>query len=144
MGGMKTKDGELEQLARVPLLEGVSKKGLRQIADMAKEMRFAPGEEVTTEATRGGRFHLILEGRATVTNGRRTLATLGPGDTIGEMSLLDGQPRSATVTAVDPMRTLTVASWNFRTLLRKEPSIMEKVMLQLVQRLREADRSLVG
>ena len=143
MGGSKN-ESELEQLAQVALFEGVSKRGLRQIAAMAKEMRFAPGEELTTESTRGGRFHLILEGEATVSNGSRTLATLGPGDTIGEMSLIDGEPRSATVRATRPMRTLTVASWSFRSFLRKEPSIMEKVMLQLVHRLREADRSLVG
>lgn len=145
MGGIRKKaDDGLDQLARVALFEGVSRKGLRQIADFAKEMHFGVGEQVTTEATRGGRFHLILEGSAVVTNGTRTLATLGPGDTVGEMSLLDGEPRSATVCVTEPMRTLSIASWNFRTFLRKEPSIMEKVMLQLVRRLREADRSPVG
>lgn len=140
MGG-RSDSSEIDRLAEVDLFEGVTKKGLRQIAGMAKVMTFEAGEEVTIEATRGGRFHLVLDGTASVSIGRRVLAHVGPGDTIGEMSLLDGQPRTATVRADEPMRTLSLTSWNFRTLLRQEPTIMEKVMLQLVQRLRQADQS---
>ena len=138
MGGLR---GEtvIERLAEVPLFAGVSKKGLRQIAAVAKEMTFAEGETVTVEATRGGRFHLIVEGRVEVTSGGRLLATLGPGDTVGEMALLDEEPRTATVTALETVRTLSLASWNFRPLLRHEPLIMEKILLQVVRRLRDAD-----
>lgn len=141
MGGRTSPRNDFDRFSEVDLFEGVSKKGLRQIAGMAKVMTFDVGDEVTIEATRGGRFHLILEGTASVSSGRRVLAHVGPGDTIGEMSLLDGQPRTATVRADEPMRTLSLTSWNFRTLLRQEPTIMEKVMLQLVQRLRQADQS---
>ena len=128
----------VEQLGRCGLFAGVSKKGLRQIADLGKVATFAEGEEVTVQAARGTRFHLVLDGTAQVTADGRVLSTVGPGDTIGEMSLLDGEPTSATVTALGPRETLSLPSWNFRTLLRKEPSILEQVMLELVRRLRAA------
>ncbi len=121
------------------MFHGVSKKGLRQIAAMTNEMRFGDGEAVTVEATRGGRFHLVLEGNVAVEIGGRTLATLGPGDSFGEMSLLDGRPRTATVRATGTVRTLSLASWHFRSLLREEPLIMEKILVQMVLRLRDAD-----
>jgi CRP-like cAMP-binding protein len=134
----------LDRLRQIPLFEGVSAKGLKRIAEMSKVASFEPGEEITTEATKGSRFHLILDGKAKVTSGGRTRATLGPGDTIGEMALIDGEDRSATATAAEPVRTLTLASWNFRQLLRQEPAIMEKVLEQLVRRLRRAEKSPVA
>jgi CRP-like cAMP-binding protein len=137
MGGVK--DEVVEQLCSCGLFGGVSKKGLKQIADMAKVMTFSEGEEVKVQDTRGTRFHLVLEGSARVTHDGRELSVVGPGDSIGEMALLDGKPSSATVTAVEPMKTLSLSSWNFRTLLRKEPTIMERVLLEVVGRLRQAD-----
>lgn len=132
-------DDAAGRLAAVPLFEGLSKKALRQIAGMTKEQRFAEGDEVTIESTRGARFHLVLEGRLTVRRGGKEVAQLGPGDTVGEMALLDDGLRTATVVALEPTTTLTMAAWNFRSLLRSEPAIMEKILLQLVARLRAAE-----
>ena len=140
MAGLRSEDAK-QQLSAVPLFDGLSKKALERIAAVTKEQRFAAGDEVTIESTRGARFHLVLEGRLAVMKGGREVATLGPGDTVGEMALLDDGPRTATVVAREPSRTLTMASWNFRSLLRAEPTIMEKILLQLVARLREADRA---
>ena len=139
MAGLRGNDAT-RQLSSVPLFEGLSKKALQQIAAVTKEQRFAEGAEVTIESTRGARFHLVLEGRLAVNKRGRQVATLGPGDTVGEMALLDDGPRTATVVALEPARTLTMASWHFRALLRSEPLIMEKILLQLVARLREAER----
>ena len=143
MAGLRG-DEATRRLSAVPLFEGLSKKALRQVAAMAKEQRFAEGEEVTIESTRGARFHLVLEGALAVHRGGREVARLGPGDTAGEMALLDGGPRTATVVAVEPTTTLTLASWNFRSLLRSEPVVMEKILLQLVARLRDAERTPVA
>jgi CRP-like cAMP-binding protein len=134
----------LARLRDVELFEGVSKKGLKRIGETSKVMVFEPGQEITTEATRGSRFHLILDGHAKVVAGGRARLTLGPGKTIGELSLIDGEPRSATVVATEPVRTLTLASWNFRQLLRAEPDITEKILLQLARRLRKAENSPVA
>ena len=122
MGGMR-EDDVVGRLADVPPFEGVSKKGLRQIAAMAKERTYGVGAELTVEATRGARFHLILEGEVAVKAGRRTLAVLGAGDTVGEMALLDEQPRAATVSVTQPTTTLSLASWNFRRPIRWANSI---------------------
>ena len=128
----------VEQLGRCGLFAGVPRKGLAAIADLGKVHAFRSGEEVAVQAARGTRFHLVLEGRASVTVDGRPLHGIGPGDTIGEMSLLDGQPISATVVADGPLRTFSLTSWNFRSLLRSEPSITEQVLLELVRRLRSA------
>jgi CRP-like cAMP-binding protein len=133
----------VDELRKVPLFEGLSAKQLRRIGDMAKEMSWAPGENLTIENTKGSRFHLILDGKVDVSARGRRKTTLGPGDTLGEMALIDGQPRTATVVAATPVRTLSLASWNFKGLLREYPSIAEQVMRRLVQRIRELERSTV-
>ena len=138
MAGLRGTDAT-RQLAAVPLFEGLSKQALRQIAGMTKEQRFAEGDEVTIESTRGARFHLIVDGSLSVRRRGKEVARLGPGETVGEIALLDGGPRTATVVALEPTTTLTMASWNFRSLLRAEPAIMEKILLRLVARLREAE-----
>jgi CRP-like cAMP-binding protein len=130
------------QLGRCGVFAGVGRKGLVKIAELGKVQRFDAGDEVTVQAARGTRFHLVLEGTATVTADGRVLSRIGPGDTIGELSLLDGEPVSATVRVDDPMRTFSVTSWNFRSLLRSEPSIQEEILLELVRRLRAAGRLL--
>lgn len=138
---MPKEDPTLAMLGQVELFGGLTKKELRQVSTLARETRFSSNETIVAQGTAGGRFFLILEGVADVTFDGRKLATLGPGDHIGEMSLIDGQPRSATVTATQPVRALSVASFNFRALLREHPPIAEKLLVALCRRLR-AERSL--
>ena len=139
---MVVKQSELDLLAGVDLFQGLSKKELRAIADMAKEMHFSPGQRVVTEGEEGGRFHLILDGKAKVTLGGRTRNVLGPGDYFGEISLIDGGPRSATVTAETPLRTMALAEWNFRPLLKEVPTIAPKVLVEMCRRLRSNEKQL--
>src|SRR4051812_47052088 len=115
-----------ELLHTVDLFRSLSDKELRHVCDFAKEMAFPAGRAVAEEGTPGGRFFFILDGTASVTAGGRTVATLHAGDYFGEMSLLDEQPRSATVTATTPLRTLTLASFNFADVLEHHPSICRK------------------
>jgi CRP-like cAMP-binding protein len=139
---MVDKQSAVDLLAGVDLFQGLSKKELRAIADMAKEMHFGPGQRVVGEGEQGGRFHLILEGKAKVTVGGRTRNVLGPGDYFGEVSLIDGGPRSATVTAETPLRTLALAEWNFRPLLKEVPSIAPKILVEMCSRLRSNEKQL--
>jgi CRP-like cAMP-binding protein len=111
---------------------------------MAKEVPFGPGDELTGEGEEGARFYLILEGEASVTVNGQDRGTRGPGETIGEYSLLDGQPRSATVVAKTPIRTLSLASWNFRPLLAEEPTLAEALLVELCRRLRETEAELTN
>jgi CRP/FNR family cyclic AMP-dependent transcriptional regulator len=133
----------VEALGSVDLFEDLSKRELFVIHELAKELRFPAGRAVAKEGTSGGRFFLILEGKATVSVGGKTIGTLGPGDYFGELSLIDGQPRSATVVADSPLRALTLTAVDFRPLLLEQPRIARKIMTELVRRLRDADASLV-
>jgi CRP/FNR family transcriptional regulator, cyclic AMP receptor protein len=129
-------------LRSVPLFEGLSQKELQAIMRSAKQVEYAPDRDIVTEGATGVGFHLILEGRASVLVGGRTRAKLGPGDFFGEMSLIDGGPRSATVRADTGVRTLSLASWEFTPLLDANPSIARKLLVELSRRLRAVERSL--
>ncbi|HZN12805.1 MAG TPA: cyclic nucleotide-binding domain-containing protein [Acidimicrobiales bacterium] len=128
-------------LSTVDLFQSLSKRELGRLMASAKELSFAEGDIIVTEGDEDGRFYLVLEGKARIVKGRRTLATLGAGDYFGEISLIDGEPRSATVLALGPIRALTIARWNFRPLLEEHPAIARKLLLEMCRRVRELDRS---
>jgi CRP-like cAMP-binding protein len=128
-------------LSTVDLFQGMSKRELQRVMASAKELSFAEGDAVVTEGDEDGRFYLLLEGDAKIIKGKRTLATLGAGDYFGEISLIDGEPRSATVVATSPIRALTLARWNFHPLLEEHPAIARKLLLEMCRRVRELDRS---
>ena len=128
-------------LASTELFQGLSPKDLAEIADMAKELDFAIGQAITGQGDAGGRFYVLLEGEADVLVGDEVVNSLKGGDYFGEISLIDGQPRTATVVARSPMRTLSLSSWNFRPLLKEHPSIAECVILDLCRRLRAVEAS---
>jgi CRP-like cAMP-binding protein len=134
----------LDLLGSVDLFQGLSKKELQAIHNMSREQSFPAGAVVAEEGAAAGRFYLILDGKATVTVGtaHTPVATLGPGDYFGEISLIDGEPRSATVTADAPLRTLTVASFNFKAILHEYPATARKILLEMCRRVRRLDRSL--
>lgn len=123
-------------LCKVDLFQELSKSELRKVAALAKPFEFVAGESVTEEGTPGGRFHVIMSGTAKVVGGGRTRATLGPGEYFGELSLIDGEPRSATVIALEPLSTLSIAEWNLRPLLKSQASISYKLLVVLCHRVR--------
>ena len=135
---MADRESKLKLLASVPLFQELSKKELSAILKSAHEVEHEAGSAVLEEGTGAIGFHLILEGKAKVTTGSRQRAELGPGDYFGEMSLIDGLPRTATVTPVEPMKTLTIASWDFAPMLENYPSIARKMLVEMSRRLREA------
>jgi CRP/FNR family transcriptional regulator, cyclic AMP receptor protein len=124
------------------LFRDLPQKQLKRICDAGKEMSFRAGSEVVVEGEEAGRFFLILEGTAEVFAHGVHRAELGPGDAVGEIALLDGGPRSATVKAIRDLRTFSLASWNFRTFLG-EPEVMSAVIGVLCRRLRSARASAV-
>jgi CRP-like cAMP-binding protein len=132
---------DAELLHGVDLFEELSRSELKKVAGIAKEFSFDAGENVTEEGTPGGRFHVIRSGKAKVVAGGRTRATLGPGDYFGELSLIDGEPRSATVVAVEPLTTLSIAEWNLRPLLKSQATISYKLLVVLCSRVRSVMNS---
>ncbi len=130
----------IELLARVPLFEDLPRSYLGRVAALAEESTFNAGRVVVKKDEAGRAFYVIVEGTARVVKGRiisaRTEAELGPGDFFGELSLLDGEARSATVVAATPLRTIRIERAAFRHLLRDEPNLALKVLEGMARRTR--------
>ncbi len=133
--------GTAAALAKVPMFTGCSKREIEVIARATTEVSHAAGTEVAKEGQRGVGFFLILEGKADVTIGGKKRASLGQGDFFGEIALLDGGPRTATVTAVTPIKLAGLTEWVFRGLLQEHPSIALKTLESVAGRLRSASKA---
>jgi CRP/FNR family cyclic AMP-dependent transcriptional regulator len=126
----------------VPIFASCTPKELRGVATSGKEVSFEAGRVICKEGDTGVGLHIILEGEVKVLVGDRTRRRLGPGAFFGEIALLDGGPRSASVVAETPVRTFAITSWNFRSVLKEYPSMPVKMLEEVCKRLRENERSL--
>jgi CRP/FNR family transcriptional regulator, cyclic AMP receptor protein len=132
---MLRKDAKIELLRRVPLFERCSKKELALIAGLADELDLPSARDLTREGAGGWEFIVLVEGEADVVRKGRKVNQLGPGDFVGEISLVTGRPRTATVRTRGPARILVLAATGFRTLMHDVPSIQEKVLAAITARL---------
>jgi pyruvate,water dikinase len=128
-------------LHRVQLFADMNRRQAEQVARLLKERRFAKGETVIMEGTGGAAFFLIDSGQATVSRKGVEVATLGPGDYFGEIALIDGGPRSATVTAATDVVCYGLTFWEFRPLVEGNGTIGWKLLQALARRLRAAEGS---
>jgi CRP-like cAMP-binding protein len=134
------KNAKLELLKRVPLFADCSKRELEAVAAVADELDLPAGRELTKEGARGAEFIVIAEGAADVRRRGRKVNTLGGGDFLGEIALLTGAPRTATVQTTEPSRLLVLTAPAFRRVLRDTPSLQLKVLDALARRVpAEAD-----
>ena len=124
-----------EQLAAVPLFEGLSKKQLRRISSLMTRIDRPAGEVLTTEGQQGYEFFIVLEGEVEVRQGDRVIATRRPGDYVGEIALLDRRPRTATVVATTPVSVEVLSRSEFVSLLAEVPELSAQVMATMAQRL---------
>jgi CRP/FNR family transcriptional regulator, cyclic AMP receptor protein len=129
------KDAKLELLKRVPLFAKCSKRELALIASVADEVDLPEGKDLTREGASGREFVVIVAGAADVRRKGRRINQLGDGDFLGEIALLAGTPRTATVTTTTPVRALVLTAPAFRSLLRRTPEIQLKVLEALAERL---------
>jgi CRP/FNR family transcriptional regulator, cyclic AMP receptor protein len=136
-------DETMDLLGSVPLFRGLSKRELKEIRAAGREVEFAAGSTIVEEADEAMDFYLILRGRASVEVRGRRRGNLRPGDHFGEMSVLDGGPRSATITAEEPVWALRLDRPNFVALLDRHGSIGRKLLVELSTRLRAAEGALV-
>jgi CRP/FNR family cyclic AMP-dependent transcriptional regulator len=145
---MTAKAKEHDELAAalrgVDLFADLPESSLADLASQMRVSRFADGDRVIVEDTGGsmGRMFVVLRGTARAEHDGTTVATYGPGDHFGEMSLLDGKPRSATVVATSELTAATLASWNLRAALVEEPTIALHLIEALAARLRAANEHL--
>jgi CRP-like cAMP-binding protein len=136
--GAKQED-KIERLKEVSLFEECSQRQLRSVARIARGFDVAAGTVLTRAGEPGDEFFLIIDGtaRADVSTDRHVL--LHPGEFFGEMSLLDGGPRSATVVADTAVRLLVISRRHFSALLRDVPGLTQIILATLSRRVRQAE-----
>ena len=131
----------VDQLGKVPLFSDCSQRDLQTIARVVKDIDHPAGTVVAREGALGVGLFVIADGTADVTIGGKKKATLGPGDFFGEIALLDGGPRTATVTATSDVHLLGLTEWVFRGLMQEHPSIAVKTLQAMAGRLRGATKT---
>lgn len=135
---------ELSILADVPLFSGLTRPELKRVLHQAREVRFNQGDTLIRAGDPGGRCFIVTQGRVRVSVPGKRAKLLGPGAFLGEMSLIDRGPRSATVVAESPVRALAIGSVNFLALLEENWAMARKIMLVLVRRVRELEKPVTG
>jgi CRP/FNR family cyclic AMP-dependent transcriptional regulator len=130
-------------LAAVRLFDGVDPSGMAKIAAVAIEVEFPAGQVIARQGDIGSGLFVIITGRVRVTRDGRQIGELGPGDLFGELSVLDGRPRTAQVIAEEATTCLALSTWEFESVVREQPGVALAILRGLAARLRElteADR----
>lgn len=131
-------------LAQVPLFEGLSRRHLKKIAEHADEISFREKETIVEADQPGGTFFIIIEGEVKVMQKGRIIARAGPGEFFGEISLLDGGPRTASVVASTPVVAVRLFKSSFDKVVREEPGVAGKILAVVARRLREAEKTVTA
>ena len=136
---MARRDAFIDHLQQVPLFAACSRKDLQLVARRAEDVRVSAGKALVTEGETGHEFFVILEGAAKVSKQGRKVAQLGPGDSFGELALLEKAPRNATVVADSDMELVVLGQREFAGLIDEVPGFARKLLAGMAHRLREAD-----
>ena len=129
------KDAKMAVLGEIPLFERCSRRQLARIAAIAREVQYPAATPVVQQGKQGSDFFVVVDGEADVRRGARKLATLKAGNFFGEIALVTGSRRTATVTTGTPMRALVIARRDFRKLLQDSPDLQLKILEEIGSRL---------
>jgi CRP-like cAMP-binding protein len=129
-----------ERLAATDLFRGMSKRNLTRLVQSGREISHPDGREVISEGAGAVGFHLITRGTARVTTGSSVRRTLGVGDYFGEISVIDGKPRSASVEAVENLTTFALPPAVVNGLIDENPAFARQLLVLLCSRLRETQQ----
>jgi CRP/FNR family transcriptional regulator, cyclic AMP receptor protein len=124
-------------LAAARLFDGVDADGMDRIAAAAIEVEFDDGQVIAHQGEIGTGFFVIVSGGTRVVRDGATIATLGPGDFFGELSILDGRPRVAQVAATGPTTCLAVPSWDLESIMLEQPTVAIAILRGVAARLRD-------
>jgi CRP-like cAMP-binding protein len=136
----RTQHETVVALAGVPLFADFTKRHLRRLAREADQQTFDPGQTIVEEGMLGETLFVVLSGHAKVTRGGRQVGDLVPGDFFGELSAIDGGPRTASVVAETELHVLRLFRRTLMALLRDEPRLVTKLIEGMARRLREVQR----
>lgn len=128
-------------LAGCRLFQGIDAEGLEALAGKASQIEFPAGHVIARQGEIGTGFFVVMDGRVRVVRDGTVLATLGPGEFFGELSVLDRQPRNAMVAAEVPTTCLALASWDFESVLLEQPRLTLAILRGVAVRLRQTTDS---
>jgi CRP/FNR family cyclic AMP-dependent transcriptional regulator len=131
----------LEELGRVPIFSDLSPRQLRRVLKVTEDYVYMDGATIVAQGTTSEQLFVILDGSVRVVRGGRTVARMSAGDFFGEISLLDGGPRTASIVADGPVRCLVLLRKEFREILAEMPLVAAKSLRSLATRLRKLERS---
>ena len=129
-------------LKKVPLFSNLSKRHLREIGKHADQVQVKTGEVLAEQGQKGWEFIFIVEGQARVRKDGKVIRQLSGGDFFGEISLIDGKPRTASVTAETDMTALVVHKPSFDHLLNTIPGLQKKILISLCDYLRRVEKAI--
>jgi CRP-like cAMP-binding protein len=135
----RTRRQTADALAGVPMFGDFSKKHLNRLAAETDELVFEPGQIIVREGDPGEALFVVLQGQGKVVRRKRKVGEVMPGDFFGELSAIDGEPRTASIVAVTPMRLLRLFRHTLTELLQDEPQVIPKLLEGIVKRLREVE-----
>jgi CRP-like cAMP-binding protein len=131
-------------LESVALFRDLTREQLAMVARLAREASAVAGEVIVREGEAGDQLLVVVEGTVRVERGDRELTRMGPGEYFGEISLLDGGPRTATIVAESPVTLVSIGKQSFDHLMDTVPDMRERMILVLCARLRNVQPDLVG
>lgn len=132
-----------DQLQAIELFSELTKKELKTVSRLMTSLNVKPGRDLMVENTAGREFLIILSGEATVRRSGRIVARVGAGDFLGELAVIAGVPRTATVTADTAMEISVLNRREFSSLLDEQPKLARKVLVGAVKRLHNLEPSMV-
>jgi CRP-like cAMP-binding protein len=141
---MASKSSKIEHLKQVPLFAGCNRKELQHIAMAGDEITMTDGTMIVDQGQMGREAFVILDGSVEVRRGGRKITSLGTGDVVGELSLLDHGPRTASVVCVGDCSLFVLDQRHFRRVLEAQPSIALKLLGTLAGHIRALDRKYFG
>jgi CRP/FNR family transcriptional regulator, cyclic AMP receptor protein len=133
------RDEKIDLLRSVPLFSGLGERELERISTLADVVDLPADRILTTQGRLGWEMFILVSGRAGVERDGQRINEVGPGEVIGEIALLDGGPRTATVTLSEPSRLLVLARREFQALMDEFPDIRLQVLEAVARRLRTLD-----
>lgn len=137
---MARSDAKLRHLAQVPMFRSCSPRQIERIGQLADTIQVPMNEDVVRQGQSGREFFIVLEGRAAVVRDGVRLATLSIGDHFGELALVDGGRRTATVTAETVMQVACIGQREFFSLLGEVPELARALLLAMTRRLRASEQ----
>lgn len=133
------RDEKLDLLHRIPLFSAFDRRKLERLGMLADYVDVPGGRCLMAQGDSGNELFVIVSGKVVVDRDGRRLNTLGPGDFFGEIALLDGGPRTATVTAEEPSRLLVLTHREFHSMMEEFPEVASEVMNALAHRIRRLE-----